>query len=88
MIGLMKKVAFFSLFGNEQLGEILNCSKPTVLKLKKNCKNVNLLMEKRMGLSKSNRLFLLKPVADIEDVRAFKLEAEYTSILRAATEVK
>jgi len=64
----------FFLFGNEQLGEILNCSKPTVIKIKKELQKCDLLMEKRMGLSKSNRLFLLKPVADIEDVTTFRLE--------------
>ena len=63
----------FFLFGNEQLGEILNCSKPTVIKIKKELQKCDLLMEKRMGLSKSNRLFLLKPVADIEDVTTFRL---------------
>lgn len=64
----------FFMFGNEQLGEILNCSKPTVIKIKKELQKCDLLMEKRMGLSKSNRLFLLKPVADIEDVTTFRLE--------------
>jgi len=68
--------SIFFIFGNEQLGEILNCSKPTVIKIKKELQKCDLLMEKRMGLSKSNRLFLLKPVADIEDLKSFKLEEE------------
>lgn len=66
--------SIYFLFGNEQLGEILNCSKPTVIKIKKELQKCDLLEERRMGLSKSNRLFLLKPVADLEDVQAFKLE--------------
>lgn len=66
--------SIYFLFGNEQLGEILNCSKPTVIKIKKELQKCDLLEEKRMGLSKSNRLFLLKPVADLEDIQAFKIE--------------
>lgn len=73
--------SIFFLFGNEQLGEILNCSKPTVIKIKKELQKCDLLLEKRMGLSKSNRLFLLKPVADLEDVKSFKLEQNSTSTL-------
>lgn len=66
--------SIFFLYGNEQLGEILNCSKPTVIKIKKELQKCELLTEKRMGLSKSNRLFLLKPVADMDDVRALNTE--------------
>lgn len=66
--------SIYFLFGNEQLGEILNCSKPTVIKIKKELQKCDLLEERRMGLSKSNRLFLLKPVADLEDIQAFKME--------------
>jgi len=68
--------SIFFLYGNEQLGEILNCSKPTVIKIKKELQKCALLSEKRMGLSKSNRLFLLKPVADMDDVRALNNEEE------------
>lgn len=73
--------SIFFLFGNEQLAEILNCSKPTVIKIKKELQKCDLLTEKRMGLSKTNRLFLLKPVADIEDVKSFKLEQKSISAL-------
>ncbi|MGK7379801.1 replication initiator protein A [Planococcus sp. 1R117A] len=58
----------FFLYGNQQLAEILNCSKPTVIKIKKELHAAELLEEKRMGLSQSNRLYLLKPVADPSDV--------------------
>ena len=68
--------SIFFLYGNEQLGEILNCSKPTVIKIKKELQKCELLSEKRMGLSKSNRLYLLKPVADMEDVRALNSEVD------------
>lgn len=68
--------SIFFLYGNEQLGEILNCSKPTVIKIKKELQKCELLSEKRMGLSKSNRLFLLKPVADMDDVHALNGEEQ------------
>ncbi|MGE6415549.1 replication initiator protein A [Planococcus kocurii] len=59
----------YFLYGNQQLAEILNCSKPTVIKIKKELHHVALLEEKRMGLSQSNRLYLLKPVAEVTDVK-------------------
>lgn len=58
----------FFLYGNQQLGEILNCSKPTVIKIKKELNQAELLEERRMGLSQSNRLYLLKPTADLTDI--------------------
>lgn len=73
--------SIFFLYGNEQLGEILNCSKPTVIKIKKELQKCELLTEKRMGLSKSNRLFLLKPVADMEDIKALNSETKMTTSL-------
>ena len=80
--------SIFFLFGNEHLGEILNCSKPTVIKIKKELQKCDLLMEKRMGLSKTNRLFLMKPVADIEDLKSFKLEREPLSTLESQQKLK
>lgn len=59
----------YFLYGNQQLAEILNCSKPTVIKIKKELHHVALLEEKRMGLSQSNRLYLLKPIAEVADVK-------------------
>ena len=41
-----------------------------------------------MGLSKYNRLFLLKPVADIEDLKSFKLEQNSTSTLEPQKKLK
>ena len=41
-----------------------------------------------MGLSKHNRLFLLKPVADIEDLKSFKLEQNSTSTLEPQQKLK
>ncbi len=62
----------YFLYGNQELGDILNCSKPTVIKIKKELHKAELLEEKRMGLSQSNRLYLLKPVADFSDVDELK----------------
>lgn len=62
----------FFLYGNQQLGEILNCSKPTVIKIKKELNQAELLEERRMGLSQSNRLYLLKPMADLTDIEQLK----------------
>lgn len=59
----------YFLYGNQQLADILNCSKPTVIKIKKELHQSELLEEKRMGLSQSNRLYLLKPVAEISDMK-------------------
>lgn len=59
----------YFLYGNQELAEILNCSKPTVIKIKKELQKAVLLEEKRMGLSQSNRLYLLKPVAELSDVK-------------------
>ena len=66
----------YFLFGNEQLSEILNCSKPTVIKIKKELQKVELLEEKRMGLSQCNRLYLLKPQVTNEDVVAIHLSGD------------
>ncbi|MFA1643608.1 replication initiator protein A [Chryseomicrobium imtechense] len=62
----------FFLYGNQQLGDILNCSKPTVIKIKKELNQAELLEERRMGLSQSNRLYLLKPTADMADIEQLK----------------
>lgn len=62
----------YFLYGNQELGDILNCSKPTVIKIKKELHKADLLEEKRMGLSQSNRLYLLKPIADFSDVEEWK----------------
>ncbi len=62
----------YFLYGNQQLAEILNCSKPTVIKIKKELHQAELLEEKRMGLSQSNRLYLLKPLAEISDANQIK----------------
>lgn len=58
----------FFLFKNESLGEILNMSVPTVIKVKKELKKADLIFDRRMGQGKTNRLYLLKPEVTAEDV--------------------
>ncbi|WP_408634158.1 replication initiator protein A [Planococcus lenghuensis] len=78
----------YFLYGNEHLGEILNCSKPTVIKIKKELQKAELLEEKRMGLSQSNRLYLLKPVAEEEDVEEIHSPKKDTETLGAQQKLK
>ena len=78
----------YFLFGNEQLSEILNCSKPTVIKIKKELQKAELLEEKRMGLSQSNRLYLLKPQVTIDDVVELKEKEENTLSLEPQQKLK
>src|SRR5690606_29720566 len=78
----------FFLYGNHQLGEILNCSKPTVIKIKKELHVAELLEEKRMGLSQSNRLYLLKPAADSSDIEALMNHENESEILGPQQKLK
>ncbi|WP_394189561.1 replication initiator protein A [Paenisporosarcina quisquiliarum] len=78
----------YFLFGNEQLSEILNCSKPTVIKIKKELQKADLLEEKRMGLSQSNRLYLLKPQVTIDDVMKLQEKKEYPLFLEPQQKLK
>lgn len=78
----------YFLYGNQELGEILNCSKPTVIKIKKELQKADLLEEKRMGLSLSNRLYLLKPKADIADVKEMKKQRDEAQTLEPQQKLK
>lgn len=78
----------YFLYGNQQLSDILNCSKPTVIKIKKELHQAELLEEKRMGLSQSNRLYLLKPVAEISDVKQIEEPKEEPETLGAQQKLK
>ena len=78
----------YFLFGNELLSEILNCSKPTVIKIKKELQKAELLEEKRMGLSQSNRLYLLKPQVTNDDVVELQENNEHSSSLEPQQKLK
>ena len=51
----------FLIYSIENLEEILNSSKVTIIKYKKELINFNLLFERRVGLGLPNRLYILKP---------------------------
>lgn len=78
----------YFLYGNQHLGELLNCSKPTVIKIKKELHSTELLEERRMGLSQSNRLYLLKPVADSSDVEEWTKPEKEPSALEPQQKLK
>ncbi|APT48375.1 replication initiator protein A [Bacillus safensis] len=59
---------YFS-FSNETLMDILNVKgKSTIVKIKKELMDVDLLEQKRVGLNSTNRLYLLKPEVTKEDI--------------------
>ncbi|MDE0582874.1 replication initiator protein A [Planococcus sp. A6] len=78
----------YFLYGNQQLSDILNCSKPTVIKIKKELHQAELLEEKRIGLSQSNRLYLLKPVAEISDAKQMEEPEKETETLGVQQKLK
>lgn len=55
-------------YKNENLQEILNCKKDKVIKIKKELIEAELLLQKRQGLNKTNKLYLVKPEVTNEDI--------------------
>ncbi|EHS25232.1 TPA: replication initiator protein A [Staphylococcus aureus] len=66
--------AIYFIFSNENLENILNVSKPKVIKIKKELENLNLLEQKRLGLNKPNKLYLMKPIVTNSDIYQIKNE--------------
>lgn len=60
--------AIYFIYTNETLENILNVSKPKVVKIKKELENANLLEQKRQGLNKPNMLYLMKPNITNDDI--------------------
>src|SRR5699024_5910963 len=60
--------AIYFIYTNEKLEEILNLSKPTIIKIKKELVNTGLLEQKRRGLNKPNLLYLMKPDITENDI--------------------
>lgn len=52
--------AIYFIYTNQNLEDILNLSKPKVVKIKKELESVDLLQQKRLGLNKPNMLYLMK----------------------------
>ncbi|RIO15757.1 hypothetical protein BUZ88_12090 [Mammaliicoccus sciuri] len=59
---------FVSIYSNEKLMEILNCRKEKLTKIKRALENAGLLIQKRRGLNKPNKLYLKKPVVTQDDI--------------------
>lgn len=60
--------AIYFIYTNENLENILNVSKPKVIKIKKELEKVDLLEQKRLGLNKPNMLYLMKPIVTDSDI--------------------
>ena len=52
----------YFIFTNEELMEMLDSGNQKVIKIKKELQTSELLFQKRMGVNKPNRLYLLRPV--------------------------
>ncbi|MCT7689977.1 replication initiator protein A [Lactobacillus iners] len=57
----------YFIFTNQELMEFLNCKKEKLNKIKTELIDKKLLVQKRMGLNKPNRLYLLKPDISAQD---------------------
>ncbi|POA06095.1 replication initiator protein A [Staphylococcus caprae] len=58
----------YLIYTNENLMSILNLGKNKVVKIKKELENAHLLKQKRVGLNKPNKLYLLKPEVTKQDI--------------------
>ncbi|MCT2884474.1 replication initiator protein A [Lentilactobacillus parabuchneri] len=58
----------YFVFTNQELMRVLHCSEKTLIKLKKELERCNLLFQKRMGVNKPNRLYLLRPEVEATDI--------------------
>ncbi|MGV3125176.1 replication initiator protein A [Staphylococcus epidermidis] len=72
--------AIYFIYTNENLMSILNLGKNKIVKIKKELENVNLLEQKRQGLNKPNKLYLMKPDVNINDI--YKIQ-ESENIIKA-----
>ncbi|HCC5717303.1 TPA: replication initiator protein A [Staphylococcus aureus] len=64
----------FFYYKNEDLQTILNCKKDKVIKIKKELIEVELLMQVRQGLNKTNKLYLVKP--EVTEVDIYKIQKQ------------
>lgn len=58
----------YFIFTNQELMNMLNCAKEKVVKIKKELEKANLLEQKRIGLNQPNKLYLLRPEVNADDV--------------------
>ncbi|HFN8602475.1 TPA: replication initiator protein A [Staphylococcus aureus] len=70
--------AIYFIYTNENLMSILNLGKNKIVKIKKELENVNLLEQKRQGLNKPNKLYLMKPDVNINDI--YKIQESESNV--------
>lgn len=58
----------YMVFDREELGEILRVKRATASRYIKELESYDLLLDKRMGLNKANRIYMKKPIADAKYV--------------------
>lgn len=58
----------YFIFTNKELSKLLQCNEKTLIKIKKELVQKNLLVQKRIGLNKPNHLYLLRPEVSSQDV--------------------
>ncbi|KRM07527.1 plasmid replication initiation protein [Liquorilactobacillus ghanensis DSM 18630] len=58
----------YFIFTNSELMNLLLCGNKKTVRIKKELEQVGLLFQKRMGLNKPNRLYLLRPEVEATDV--------------------
>lgn len=66
----------FFLYGREKLAEILELSLPTITKITKELQNADLLEKKRLGLGKTDRLYLKQPIVESQDIYEIQKKEE------------
>lgn len=60
--------AIYFIYTNRELMHLLHKSEPSVIKIKKELQKFNLLLQKRMGCNRPNRLYLLQPELTAHEV--------------------
>lgn len=65
-------------YKNENLQTILNCKKDKVIKIKKELIEVELLLQERQGLNKTNKLYLVKLEVTEDDI--YKIQKQENTV--------
>ena len=76
----------YFVFSIDTLKEILQVSKPTVIKIKKELEEYGLLEQRRMGLTRANRLYIFEPVLLEEDYRLIQKNESYSNPIENTSE--
>ena len=76
----------YFVFSIDTLKEILQVSKPTVIKIKKELEEYGLLEQRRIGLTRANRLYIFEPVLLEEDYRLIQKNESYSNPIENTSE--